>query len=97
MLREQASSCRVSDATYAFQVLGHETRLRLVLLLAQGASGEGYRVDELAQALGAPVGVISLHLAVLENAGLVRGDHRGDQLCYALNWEVSAHVRQLGS
>jgi DNA-binding transcriptional ArsR family regulator len=97
VLRERTLLCRIDDATYAFRVLGHEIRLRLVLLLAQEDSGEGYYVDELAQALGTPVGVISLHLAVLEAAGLVSGERRDDLIQYSLQREVPACVRQLGS
>ena len=97
MLREQTSSRWVSDVTYACQVLGHETRLRLVLLLARHAPAGGCRVDELAQALGAPVDVIALHLAVLEDAGIVHRDRRNCPGYYSLDRGMSAYMQRLGS
>ena len=85
MVGEQTSTGWISKAADAFQVLGNEARLRLVLLLAQQMSGERYRLDELAQMLGAPASVISLHLGVLENAGIVHRDRRDGQVCYSLD------------
>ena len=85
MLKKSPSTYRISEAVYVFQALGNQTRLRLVLLLAQQMSGERCRVDELAQMLGAPTAVISLHLGVLENAGIVRSERRDDQVGYSLD------------
>jgi DNA-binding transcriptional ArsR family regulator len=85
MLREDPSSLWISGVTHALRVLGHETRLRLVLLLAHQMPGDSCRVDELTRILGAPTGVVSLHLGVLENAGIVRRERRDDPACYFLD------------
>jgi len=79
--------CRIGEVSRAFQALGHETRLRLVVLLTQHASGPGCSVAELARTLSAPASAISLHLGVLESVGVVRRQEGDGPSRYSLDRE----------
>ena len=65
-------------------LLSHETRLHLVLTLAQGAS----TVSDLCTHLGLQQSNCSHHLAILRNAGLVVDERDGQFVFYRLNVEV---------
>ena len=65
-------------------LLSHETRLHLVLTLAQGAS----TVSDLCAHLGLQQSNCSHHLAILRNAGLVVDERDGQFVNYRLNVEV---------
>lgn len=72
-----------SIAIAGFAALAQETRLAAVrLLVSRGATGMAS--GELAAALGQPPSTLSFHLAVLEQAGLVRATRQGRQIIYAV-------------
>lgn len=75
----------VKDLARIFKALSDETRLRLVLLLAdQGADG-ALCVGALAKRLGVTQSAVSQHLAVLRAAGLVIDERRGYYVHYRVN------------
>lgn len=65
-------------------LLSHETRLHLVLSLAQGPS----TVSDLCALLGLQQSNCSHHLAILRNAGLVTDERDGQFVHYRLNVDV---------
>ncbi len=69
-------------------LLSHETRLHLVLALAQGPA----TVSELCAALGLAQSNASHHLAILRTAGLVVDRREGQFVVYQLNVPVWRQV-----
>jgi len=85
-----------SEAEMLFRVLGNDLRWRITRTLARG----DFRVQELSEALGRPVNLLSYHLGELRRARLVR-ERRGDadarDVYYGLDLErLRALYRQLG-
>jgi len=78
-----------------FKALGVETRLRLVVLLAQQEPGRAMCVGRLAQELGVTDSAVSQHLRVLKDLGLVRGERRGYRLHYFLDSARLATYQEL--
>ena len=70
-----------------YRALGDETRLRLVQLLAQQATGSVLCVGRLAHELGVSSPAVSQHLRVLKDLGLVRGERRRQHIHYYLDEE----------
>jgi len=68
-------------ATKVLAVLSQETRLNLVLALAQGPAS----VTELCEHLGLPQSKISHHLGILRNTGLVTDSREGQFVIYRIN------------
>ena len=65
-----------------FAALGDQTRLRIVRRLA---SGDSLSIAALTAGTGVTRQAISKHLAVLDEAGLVRSEWRGRERMWALN------------
>ena len=68
------------DDLEVFKACADETRLRLLVLLAE----RELCVCELVDVLEMPQGKISRHLAVLRRAGLVADRRDGTWICYSL-------------
>lgn len=80
----------VSAAARVLGVLSNETRLHVVLLLAQGEAN----VTELCDALNVPQSSLSHHLRILRNTGLVSDRRDGRFVLYRINtaaWTRLAH------
>ena len=75
-------------ASIVFAALGHPARLAVFRLLVRRAPG-GVRPSEIAAALGLPRNTLSVYLATLTRAGLIRSERRGKALYYRLE---RAHV-----
>jgi ArsR family transcriptional regulator len=69
-----------------FKALSDPTRLRLVKMLS-GKRG-ALCVNALSHMLGVTQSAVSQHLRVLRQAGLVRGERRGNFVHYALDQDV---------
>ena len=69
-----------------FKALSDPTRLRLVKMLS-GNKGT-LCVNALSYMLGVTQSAVSQHLRVLRQAGLVRGERRGNFVHYALDQDV---------
>ena len=67
--------------------LAQESRLQVFRTLVQ-AGPEGLAVGEIADALGLPGPTLSLHLAQLKSAGLVRCRREGRSLIYSADYEA---------
>ena len=64
-----------------FKAIGNPTRLGIVKALADGERC----VNEIAEAAGADVSTISLHLTRLRHAGVVTREQRGKHVFYRLS------------
>ncbi|MBD2101238.1 helix-turn-helix transcriptional regulator [Leptolyngbya sp. FACHB-261] len=71
----------LGQLTQLLQLLSDETRLSLVLWLAQGESS----VSELCAELKLPQSTVSHHLGLLRLAGLVQSRRQGRQVYYHIN------------
>jgi DNA-binding transcriptional ArsR family regulator len=78
----------VQVAAELLGILSHETRLRLVLALAQGPA----TVSELCEALGLVQSNASHHLGILRAARLVTDQREGQYVVYRLNVPVWREV-----
>lgn len=91
--------CRLEDfVDPAFlQALAEPTRFRIVSRLAD--LGEGYMtVGAIAEGSPTHVSVISRHLTLLRDAGVVEADRRGREVYYRLRHrEVAATLRALAA
>lgn len=80
----------VATAARVLGILSHETRLHLVLLLAQ----EEATVSELCQALDLPQSNVSHHLRILRDSSLVTDRREGQYVVYGINvaaWQMVAN------
>ncbi|MBA3346734.1 MAG: winged helix-turn-helix transcriptional regulator [Gemmatimonadales bacterium] len=83
-MRRRFSSEYVSRAAHILGVLSQDTRLNLVLALAQAPAS----VSELCEHLGLPQSNISHHLGILRNTGLVIDEREGQFVIYRINVPV---------
>lgn len=86
--RRRFSPEYVALAARMLGILSHETRLNLVLALAQGPA----TVTDLCGFLGLQQSNCSHHLAILRNSGLVVDERDGQFVVYRLNVEVWKRV-----
>jgi DNA-binding transcriptional ArsR family regulator len=70
----------LDGAVVVFEALGDKTRLRLLLLLADGEANVG----ALRARIGLPQPTVSHHLGLLRLAGLVRDRRQGKNIYYSL-------------
>lgn len=71
-----------AELTTIFQALGDESRYRIVQLLREERD---LCVSEVADEIGITTAAISQHMKVLESAGLVQPQRRGQKICYRLD------------
>jgi DNA-binding transcriptional ArsR family regulator len=79
--RRQFSAAYITAAAHVLDVLSHETRLHMVLVLAQGEA----TVTELCELVGGAQSNISHHLSILRTTGLVTDRREGQFVVYAIN------------
>jgi DNA-binding transcriptional ArsR family regulator len=79
--RRRFSQEYITRAAHILGVLSHETRLNLVLALAQGPAS----VSELCDHLGLEQSNASHHLGILRNTGLVSDERDGQFVIYRVN------------
>jgi DNA-binding transcriptional ArsR family regulator len=77
-----------SDAAELFKVLGHESRLRLLHLLAVSPR----TVGALAEATGLSQPLVSQHLRTLRQTGLAEAHRHGREVTYRVSDRHVAHV-----
>ncbi len=75
----------VKELARVFKALSDETRLSLVLLLAERGTEGALCVGTLVKRLGVTQAAVSKHLAVLRAAGLVIDERRGRYVLYRVN------------
>jgi ArsR family transcriptional regulator len=83
-MEERKTTWSTERAARAFRALGDEKRLRIVKLLSGGAQC----VCDLAEKVGAKQPLLSFHLKILREAGLVVATRRGKWIYYSLNDEL---------
>ena len=91
-----AGDARVREARQAgllaaMKVLSHPSRFRILCLLSHADSHVGSLSERLA--LSQPL--VSYHLKMLRQAGLVRDRRDAQRICYTLNHETLGQVRAL--
>ena len=88
-----SSSGRQPTCASVFKVLADETRLAVVEQLLDGPK----HVREINESLKVEQSLLSHHLKVLRNAGLVTARRNGKQICYSLAKTVkgSRHGRAI--
>jgi DNA-binding transcriptional ArsR family regulator len=79
--RSRFSADYITTAAHVLGMLSHETRLSLVLHLAQGPA----TVSELCDELGLAQSNASHHLGILRNTGLVTDERDGQYVVYRIN------------
>ncbi|MGF1552175.1 MAG: helix-turn-helix domain-containing protein [Paracoccaceae bacterium] len=82
---------KIALPTDALTALGHPGRLGVFRLLARRAP-HGVRPGEIAVALGLKASTLSVHLATLARAGLVRSWRKGKAVLYAIDLGRTAAV-----
>lgn len=76
------------------KALGHPARVRILRLLAEkNACVCGDIVDE----VGLAQSTVSQHLAVLKDAGLIRGEVDGPRVCYCLAPDILRRFKMLAA
>lgn len=75
------SELEIEDVAQKLKVCGHPIRLRLLCLISRG---EDACVSELWECLNQPQPVISQHLAVLKEKGIVDAQVQGNKRIYSI-------------
>lgn len=86
----------VTELAQFHKILGDETRLRLVQILAHQAPGRARCVSCLATSLDTTVSNVSQHLKALKDLGLVQASRRGYHVHYGLDHQRVAAYHRLG-
>lgn len=76
------------------KAMGHPARVRILRLLAERA---GCVCGDIVAEVGLAQSTVSQHLAVLKDAGLVRGDVAGPRVCYCLAPDVLRRFKMLAA
>lgn len=68
-----------------FKALASETRLKIVIgLVKVGDLGCVNNVNLMSEMLGIAQPNVSQHIAILKNAGIIKGYRKGTQICYEI-------------
>ena len=84
-LGQGVSDQDMDQLTALFQLLSDKTRIRLLLLLAEGERN----VTNLCESLGLPQPTVSHHLGLLRNRNVIGNRRHGKQVFYSLNGTVN--------
>jgi ArsR family transcriptional regulator, arsenate/arsenite/antimonite-responsive transcriptional repressor len=76
------------------KAMGHPARVRILRLLAERA---GCVCGDIVEEVGLAQSTVSQHLAVLKEAGLIRGDVDGPRVCYCLAPDVLRRFKMLAA
>lgn len=86
------------EAVRALGALSHSTRMRVFKTLARAGSA-GLGSSDIAKAVGVPQNLMSAHLSVLSEAGIVTREARGRSRIYRISAEkvlsLAEHLRGL--
>lgn len=68
-----------------FKALANETRLKIIIgLIKVGDFACICNVNEISEVLGIAQPNVSQHIAILKNAGIIKGYRKGTQICYQI-------------
>lgn len=79
----------MEDYAEIFKALGHPIRLKIVCGLAHKNE---CNVSIMVEKLGVPQPMVSQHLNILKNAGVISGYKKGTQVCYQLTNETAKKI-----
>lgn len=83
----------LEEKAQLLRTLGHPVRLRIIAGLVRHSAC----VKEIWECLGMPQAVVSQHLKVMKENGIVNAHRQGTKVCYSLKDEMLADlVRVLG-
>jgi ArsR family transcriptional regulator, arsenate/arsenite/antimonite-responsive transcriptional repressor len=78
----------IDDIANKLKALGHPVRLKIV----KGLVKDGCNVNKIVKGLGLPQSTVSQHLAILKNAGIIKGVRSGVKICYKVADEFTRTV-----
>ena len=87
---ESVSDQDLDQLTALFQLLSDKTRVRLLLLLAEGERN----VTNLCEELSLPQPTVSHHLGLLRNRNVIGNRRQGKQVFYNLNGTANVAANQ---
>lgn len=76
------------------KAMGHPARVRILRLLGERT---GCVCGDIVDEVGLAQSTVSQHLAVLKEAGLIRGDVAGPRVCYCLAPDVLRRFKMLAA
>ena len=82
----------LEEAALLLKTMGHPVRLKIVIGLA---AQECACVKEIWECLGMPQAVVSQHLKVMKESGILTARREGNKVCYAVNGQLLAGIAQL--
>jgi ArsR family transcriptional regulator len=80
MTTDQHNETAFKEQALVLRTLGHPVRLRIVV----GLSGRCSCVKEIWECLGLPQAVVSQHLKVMKENGILDARREGTRVCYSL-------------
>lgn len=89
ILTSDASCERFAQLAWA---VAHPARVRILRLLL---SREGCMCGEIVDSMSLAQSTVSQHLKTLKDSGLIQGEVDGPKVCYCVNPDVLAELKQL--
>lgn len=75
----------IPQTVEVFKALANETRLKIIIgLIKVGDFACICNVNEISEVLGIAQPNVSQHIAILKNAGIIKGYRKGTQICYQI-------------
>ena len=85
-------SKNINDIAIIAKVFAHPARVSILKFISKQ---ESCICNDIVDEIGLAQSTISQHLQVISNAGLLRGDFKGNSLCYCLNVERFQECQEL--
>lgn len=89
--QEKKTKEKISSLQNFLNVLSEETRLEILAILASGE----HCVCEIVAHLKLPQNLVSYHLKLLKEAGLVQTRREGSWILYRLSPDITARIREV--
>ncbi len=90
-MSEFAMDMNLEDKALLLRILGHPVRLRIVAGLARNCAC----VKEIWECLEMPQAVVSQHLKVMKEHGILEARRDGAKVCYSLKGEMLSELVRL--
>lgn len=85
-------AAKITDMAAVFKAIGHPARLSIIELLAQRPS---CICNDIVGEIPLAQPTISRHLAELKKVGLIEGSIKGKNICYCINVQRWAEIKEL--
>ena len=80
--KTQIFSKQQNELAQSFKVLGHPARVAILQYISQQ---EACICNDIVDEIGLAQPTISQHLQVISKAGLIKGNFKGNSICYCIN------------